>query len=276
MKFCLVSDLHIDLNQWDWKTLDDAACDTDTLVVAGDISNDIWEVSHWLQQARERFENVLWVAGNHDFYNLGFHQTRLHDPVLAQSWPYPSDMAGMIKHYSRWCEAHGVHFLHRKSVLINGVIFVGATGWHDYRAGEPYTTDAQIQTWYNCLNDTRIVWQNGMIKPNHLAPFDAGMRDWEYISEESSRLSNDAVVITHHVPHRLCLWHRPHDNVWTMLHGSFANTRMESIVNDKIRYWIYGHTHQRGMRTIGTTNYVCNARGYRGENERWEPLMLEV
>lgn len=276
MKFTLVSDVHVDLNPWKWECLDPFSYDTGVLVVAGDISNDVWEVSRWLKDARHRFEHVIWVPGNHDFYNIGLHQTRLYDPVLEDKWPYPRDMQGMLDHYARWCGEHGVIFMHRSRITLNGVTFVGATGWHDYRAGEPYATEDQIKVWYDCLNDTQIRWNKNAIRPDHLAPFDAGVRDWEHIRDSVSSATGPVVVITHHLPHRRLSWQRPHDRIWTMLHGSFVNTRMEFIQDPRIRYWIYGHTHQRNMLDINGMTYVCNAKGYRGENDNWSPIMLEV
>ncbi len=276
MKIAVISDIHVDLNPWDWSYLESVDRDVNTIVVAGDISNDVFEASRWLVEAKRRFENVIWVAGNHDFYNLGFHQTRVYDREFSAKWPYPCDVAEMVNHYKRWSEAHGITFLHRSTVTIEGVTFIGATGWHDYRGGEPYSSEDQIKVWYDVLNDRMINWQQGLIKPDHLKPFDAGVRDWEAVRDHVETTDGPLVVITHHIPHRRFLWQRPHDRVWTMLHGSFANTRFESIVDPKIRYWIYGHTHRRDMADIGPTTYVCNARGYRGENDRWEPVILEV
>jgi predicted phosphodiesterase len=276
MKFALVSDIHVDLNRWDWECLENMDPDVNTLVVAGDISNDVREASRWLILAKQRFTNVVWVAGNHDFYNLGFHQTRVYDREFEEKWPYPHDMPEMLDHYQRWSDTNGITFLHRNKVVIDGVTFVGATGWHDYRAGDPYSTEDQIKVWYEVLNDRTIPWQRGLIQPDHLKPFDAGVRDWEYIRDQIPMIEGPVVAVTHHIPNRRFLWQRPHDRVWTLLHGSFANTRMESIVDPKIRYWIYGHTHQRDMASIGPTTYVCNAKGYRGENDNWTPIVLEV
>lgn len=276
MKFVLISDVHVDMNKWDWACLDTVGPDVNTLVVAGDVSNDVFQTSRWLVDAKHRFANVIWVAGNHDFYNIGFHQTRVHDPEWSKKWPYPQTVPEMIDHYRRWSDANGIIFLHRKSVVVDGVTFVGTTGWHDYKAGEPYTSEMQIKVWYDCLNDTCIKWQSGLVKPDHLQPYDAGVRDWETMRDLIGTATGPVVAITHHIPNRRFLWQRPHDRIWTMLHGSFANTRMESIVDPKIRYWIYGHTHQRGMNELNGTTYVCNAKGYQGENQSWEPIVLEV
>jgi Icc-related predicted phosphoesterase len=84
------------------------------------------------------------------------------------------------------------------------------------------------------------------------------------------------IVVTHHLPHRDLCWQKPHDIAWTALHGSFANTGLESITDPKIKMWIYGHTHQRGMTTINGQQYMCNARGYPGENPGWVPVVFDI
>jgi predicted phosphodiesterase len=273
VKIVLISDIHMDMNKWEWNCLDNISSDINTVVVAGDINNNVMKTCQWLGELRQRFTTIIWVAGNHDNYNLGFHQTRLHDP----KWPYPSCVPEIYDHYNRWSIANDIHFLNRSSITIDDVTFLGATGWHDFRAGEPYTTDSQIKAWYDCLNDTTIKWNSHTIQPDHLEPMNAGIKDWEYISRTvSNSIDENLVVVTHHIPHRKLLWHRPQDMIWTKLQGSFANTRMEGISDPKVKYWMYGHTHQRGMTTIGPTTYVCNAKGYRGENPNWEPIVLEV
>lgn len=275
MEFVLVSDLHVDLNHWDWEVLDPFSS-TKTLVVAGDISNDVWEACRWLREARTRFENLIWVAGNHDFYNLGFHQTRMVNAQFEQEWPYPSCVPEMVQHYRRWCKAHDIHFLHRNSVLIGNVRFIGATGWHDYQAGEPYSSSQQIDAWYRLLHDTHIKWEKSVTEPDHRYALEEGAKDHAYIQDALAAVTEPVVVITHHLPHRRLSWQRPHDPSWTMIHGSFVNTRMESVSSPHIRYWIHGHTHRRHMVDIDGMTYVCNARGYVGENHRWEPILLEV
>jgi len=276
MKLVLMSDIHADLMPWSWSDLDGVPSDARMAVVAGDISNDVWQTSRWLLDLKSRFDHVIWVAGNHDFYNHGFHRTRLHDPSVASIWPYPADVPEMYDHYQRWSDAHGITFLHRRSVVIDGITFIGATGWHDYRGGEPYSTDDQIKVWYRGMSDSQIRWQKDLLHPDHLKPLDSGILDYESIKGLVSKADGPIVVVTHHLPHRRFLWQRPHDPVWTMLHGSFVNTMMENIIDPKIKYWFYGHTHQRGMGDVGTTTYVCNARGYQGENNSWAPLVIEI
>jgi hypothetical protein len=61
MKFHLISDIHADINPWDWQTL--SHLDTSMpMVVAGDINNDVMGTSRWLRELRKMFSTVIWVA----------------------------------------------------------------------------------------------------------------------------------------------------------------------------------------------------------------------
>ena len=276
MKFAVISDIHQDINPWDWNMLSTIPSDISTIVVAGDIDNDVWNTCTWLVQLKQQFETVIWTPGNHDFYNIGFHRTRaVPSRDWAMKWKSPFTVAEIYDHYSRWSIEHGIHFLHRSSVLHNGVTFVGATGWHDYIAGEPYSTDVQISSWKRIIGDSRhIVWERNKI--DHMLPLHAAAGDAAAIKQMISQSSGPVVVVTHHLPHRRLTWQKPYDPVWTSLHGSFVNTMFEEINDEKIKYWIYGHTHQRNMTNIGDVCYVCNARGYPDENQNWLPIVLEV
>ena len=276
-KIAVISDVHIDLNVWKWECLASARLQTDVLCVAGDISNDIWETCHWLVKAKEMFPTVIWVAGNHDFYNIGFHQTRLRDPEHVKTWPYPSFVKEIVEHYRRWCNEYGIIFLHRSAVDIGGITFIGATGWHDYVAGEPYSTDDQIAAWYKMLGDTQVRWHERQLAPDHTAPVIAGHQDYLFLKNKVEQSSGPVVVITHHIPHRKYAHQKPDNLVWTLLHGSFVNTMLESVSNQNIRYWIFGHTHHQVLDNHNEyTTYVCNPKGYPGENPQWKPIILDL
>lgn len=276
MKFAVISDLHIDINPWDWSILSQTQQETDTVIVAGDISNDTDQTCRWIGQLRERFQNVIWIAGNHDFYNIGFHKTKLAPSTeYRNKWPTPYTVAEIYDHYSRWSNDHGIHFLSRNTVIFNDVVFAGATGWHDFRAGEPFTQEQQIDHWYRYLNDSRHVkWNQGPV--DHKYVLEAAAEDTKFLHDIVANNHNKIVIITHHLPRREFAVAKPHDMVWTKLNGSFVNTAFESVRNNNIRYWIYGHTHFRSMKLIDETTFVCNPRGYPHENQHWEPIILEI
>jgi hypothetical protein len=56
---------------------------------------------------------VVYVTGNHEFYNL--------------------EMLSSLTDGERIAEEAGIHLLHRRAIVINEVRFVGCTLWTDYR-----------------------------------------------------------------------------------------------------------------------------------------------
>ena len=274
MKFCIISDVHVDITAWDPNRLKSASPDCNTIVVAGDISNDIWITSKWIAELKYHFVNVIWVPGNHDYYNTGFGKSRIVNPELDSKYPYPKLQTEIKEHYSKYSREHGIHCLTRESVVIDGVRFIGATGWHDFIAGEPFSKGDQILAWFNDSNDNMIQWTNKGADPFVLE--DEANADCDFIRTAVAESTEPVVVVTHHLPHRQLSVFRPHLITWTKLHGMFANTKMESIIDPKIKYWCYGHTHYGSYREINGINYVCNPVGYPMENRNWQYVELDV
>ena len=273
MKFTLISDIHTDSNQWDWNILD--GCDpTVPMVVAGDIANDVWQTCHWITELRNRFPTVVFVAGNHDFYNSGFHKTRVvPSREWAEKWPSPSNVTELYDHYTRWFKAHDVHFLHRGAVEIDGVQFVGGTGWHDFQSGAPLSYDTQVNAWKNYISDSRYInWNTD--KP-YQSVLEASVLDADAIAQNVASNTLPKVIVTHHIPHRNCVLFKP-DPIWNALNGSFCNTKLENIKDPSIKAWCFGHTHYQWDKQIGDTRYLCNPRGYPGENPNWTPIEVEI
>lgn len=274
MKFTLISDVHVDMHVWDWHLLQH--CDPlIPMVVSGDISNDVFETSSWIRGLRERFETVIWVAGNHDHYNLGFHRTRLYDPEFSTKWPYPRNVAEIYDHYARWSAAHDVHFLNRSAVVVDGVQFVGATGWHNFDGGSGLSFDDQVSAWQDSINDSRYInWGSselGDFKP----VMQAALEDADYIREAVKANTLPKVVVTHHIPHRNFV-KVTHNITWNLLNGAFLNSELETCVDPSVKVWCFGHTHFRFDSVVNHVRYVNNARGYPRENESWSPVEIQI
>ena len=206
---------------------------------------------------------------------MGFGQTRVHDPEFSQQWPYPRTVDEIYGHYARWSQAHDIHFLNRTSVVMDGVEFVGATGWHNFDAGPYLKFDDQVQAWLEGINDSRCIrWCNDR-KMSWKCVLEAALTDAAYIREAVKQNALPKVVITHHIPHRNFV-KVTLDQYWNLLNGSYLNTELETCVDPSIRAWCFGHTHNRMDREQDGIRYLNNARGYPRENATWFPVEVEV
>lgn len=270
MHFTLISDVHMDINPWDWSLLQ--TCDpTAPMVVAGDISNDVWETCSWIKQLRDRFSSVIWVMGNHDAYNLGYHKTRLVTP----GWSMPRSVTEIYDHYAKWSHAHGIHFLNQGKVEIDGVEFLGVTGWHTFDAWNQVMEEHHVQAWQIHMMDARhIRWSEDPDDASHMVK-QAALSDAAWLAHEVTANNMPKVIISHHVPHaRFLKWTT--DPVWNLLNGSFLNSQLTTCVTPDVKVWCYGHTHFRNDADVAGVRYVNNARGYPGENSSWHPVEIAI
>jgi predicted phosphodiesterase len=131
----IISDTHLNL----WKYTPDQigsifpkVPDSPNLILAGDIG-DPDEVSLYtaLNIVRQRYKRVIYVPGNHEFYNREPRSKKTPSSVL--SWFDKLD--------TQW---DNFHFFYRRKEIYDGVQVLGATGW---------TTSPKQTTWANMISE---------------------------------------------------------------------------------------------------------------------------
>ena len=286
MKIKLVSDLHLEFSDINIQNTDNC----DVLILGGDIcvAQDLHDHPELVnssdqaaiaagtglgrrQQAAQRyrdffkrcsfqFPHVIYIAGNHEFYNGKFFAGI--DYLREECAKYPN-----------------VYFLENDTKIIDDVTFVGATLWTDMNKGDPLTMHA-IE---GMMNDFRIIRND----KRSFAPMsardvaDRHARTLQYfrtiLAEQHDR---KFVVVGHHTPSfQSC--HPMYGND-TLMNGGYHSDLSEFILDHpQIKLWTHGHTHHPFDYKIGETRIVCNPRGYEndGYSERtgWNPnIVLEV
>lgn len=278
MRLYVVSDLHNEFRAFDPSPHSHAWAAADVVVLAGDIDQGV----QGLRWARAAFADkaIVYVAGNHEFYN-GYWERTLDD--LRQT-----------------AREFGVHFLENDAVEINGMRFLGCTLWTDFDMfGEKDRTWAMQRTG-NALNDFRLITNDSLqslyhevhARPNELVPEHTRLRHLAsraWLEKELACGDPDrTVVVTHHFPSLQSCAPRYRDNPVSAGFGSQLPPQLLA----RAKLWIHGHTHDSCAYTLWhqeddafrETGVVCNPRGYprsraRGgsENERFDPeLLIEI
>lgn len=257
-KFYAVSDLHVDfrseeiMDLFDWKSLDSSL----PLVVAGDVSNNYSVTMKHLTKLKTHFDNVLFLPGNHDV----IERNTIHD---------------VYKQFSYRCRDNDIVFLHRNSFSYDDVTFVGATGWYNFAAGEPYSSEEQENAWMKHMIDySQINWGYLPVATvKSIAQIDADFLKIFCADRNNTKI----VVATHMVPRREFLKQRAGNATWNKLNGSFCNTELEDVDLTNVAAWIYGHAHYRNDKMVDNTRFICNALGYPDENKGiWFPVEVDV
>lgn len=247
MKIFIASDLHGEM--WSHGYNVPEGLDFDVAVFAGDVHHAYRAVS-WLTNQRALWgKEVLFVAGNHEYYGS----------VLE-------DAAALIRDKSR---GTNVTFLDADAVpIIDGVRFLGCTLWTDYRfdaEGQAHGLRAG-----RFINDHKFIRTSpGSEFPAPFTPLEAYKR---HVAERrwlTDRLAEEhdghTVVVTHHAPHPGSLHERFADD--EALNASFISDLSDIIEEYQPSLWIHGHVHDVHDYVVPgtTTRVVCNPLGYTHE-----------
>lgn len=265
MKIQIASDLHLEQLPAAVKerlpTLITPAPDADLLVLAGDIHNDV--------AAIDLFKGwpvpVLYIPGNHEFYGSG--------------WP------GALTHMRRACEGTAVTLLDKDELEIDGVRFLGATLWSDFKINRDIPAEtAMLAAETRLLDYFKVKTQMGLLRARNTLDEHHNARAW-LKRELEKPFAGKTVVITHHAPHPLSVHRR---FVGDVLSGAFVSDLSELLFHPNL--WIHGHCHDGFDYQVGSARVVSNPAGYvlnraqvaagegpRFENSTWQnEFVIEI
>lgn len=238
MKLHILSDLHVDVDSYDFVHVPDARF----VIIAGDVGEKLTKKSLvWLAaEVKRRGAEIVYVPGNHDFYKTNV----------------PSELER-----ARAAAAElGIHLLATgESVLLQGVKIVGATLWTDYNlSGNRALAMVDAGDRNLGLNDHRYIRHNGRFHPRTAASLHYQQRMAIRTALEEP-FEGPTVVVTHHAPHPRSL-KVPSDN--PHLDAAYASDLGEMIAELRPTLWIHGHVHTSQDYMIADTRVVSNPRGY--------------
>jgi predicted phosphodiesterase len=249
----VLSDLHLSL-----AGMDVAQTDADLVILAGDIARPD-TAGAWARQIRKP---VIYVSGNHEFYN-GDLQSTLHE-------------------LRRHCAGSHIRVLECDAWVYEGVRFLGATLWSDFRVfADDETRARSMAEAVDLIRDfQRIAVDAERGRPftplHSQALFD---RTSAWLDAQLQQpFDGPTVVVTHHAPSPQSIHPR---FAGSLLNGCFVSDLERLMGADRVRLWIHGHTHNSFDYTVRGTRVLCNPRGYVlqgvGENPVFDPaLVVEV
>jgi Icc-related predicted phosphoesterase len=282
VKIDLVSDLHLEFADL---TIEDRN-GADVLVLSGDILlarplydfpsdevNPEWvknisdrylmakRFRRFLRECSEQYQQVLFVAGNHEFYTGNWEQTL--DILRKECDCFPN-----------------VKFMENDTITFGDVTFIGGTLWTDMNKSDSLT----IRYIADALNDYRTIRVESRNYAK-LRPFDTIERHYSMLryieSVVEGKQDQKFVVVGHHAPSKLST----HPSYAHDLHmnGGYSSDLSEFILDHpQIKLWTHGHTHHNFDYVIGETRVVANPRGYVGyergsqEEDPYYPQLIEV
>lgn len=275
MKIAICSDIHLEFADLDIKNTENA----EVLILAGDIltSEELHDYPAtetainagtrqklaqryrgFLQRCSDAFPHVIYVAGNHEFYNGKWCAT--------------------IDYLTEECGKYSnIYYLEDQIKVINNVTFVGATLWTDCNNHDALT----LYHLSDMMNDFRIIRNdaNGYTKLRPAHTVSRHRKSLDYFKHViDDRKTQNIVVVSHHCPSALSIHERyKHDK---LMNGAYFS-KLEDFILDRpqINLWVHGHVHSDFDYNLGETRVICHPRGYVGyevKDGEYFPKIVEV
>ena len=202
------------------------------LVLAGDIGHPA--APHYrlfLEYINRTFKKTFIIAGNHEYYG---------SDIMTANAAIRAVLAPL----------KNITFLDNSAEIYEGVCFIGTTLWtrvttanmtNDVRCIRGLTCDS-----YNSLHAQCVAFLEGIM------------------SADVTKGGAPCVVITHHMP-SYELTHPMYKTPEYVRFNQWYSANLDDFMSrycDRIRLWIYGHTHVASVQTVAGIRCICNPIGY--------------
>lgn len=249
MRLQVISDIHLEFRKNRYPYIPRYA---PHIALLGDIGKPFTNVyKRLLYDLSRRFETVIVVAGNHEFYSSTSARKvsigAIHDRIRS--------LAALFTN---------VHYLERQSLFIDGVRILGATLWTRIPPDSWQIARRSMNDYRMCFVDTYTDINVGIpLTPEHTTNWHEQTLVW---LKEELLSSNPAptIVLSHHAPYHRGTSAPQFDN-----HPSqccYASD-LSPLFHSPIVAWAYGHTHFRNDTIVNGVRLVSNPLGYPGELE---------
>ena len=252
LRIQLASDLHLEHLEGsfpDVKLIAPAA-NADLLVLAGDIANGT--------RAIELFATwpvpVLFVAGNHEYYDRCWEDTRadIRNAARGTSVIFLDNEIADLSIFSGWCAS-------RRDV-VQRIRFLGSTMWTDYRYRAGRTQGQLMEHAELHIRDHfAIKTKDGRFTAGHALREHEFSRAW-LEQELSTSFNGTTVVLTHHAPHPLSVHPRYLSQDSLATNAAYVSN-LEPLLH-KADIWLHGHVHDSFDYHVRGCRVVANPRGY--------------
>lgn len=258
MRICPISDFQLDqygstelaLRNFSGGVHDRFAKIADVVVIAGDLYPPLTKSIEFLAETAKH-SRVVYAPGNRDFYGRDVVDEMAAAKELANN--------------------AGIDLLQNDTVTIDGVKFIGATLWTDFKLyGEEWAEEAELR-FGEITNDVRAIRIGGEMWSTETQKKQF-QRSSEFIRREIANTNLQTVVVTHHAPHI--------NSANPEFAGNITQAGWVSDLSELIEtgpapvLWVHGATHHSVDYRIESTRIMSNPHGYGHERNAFNPELI--
>jgi len=234
MEIRVLSDLHIENTGFNIKTSKEDL--NRIIILAGDIHEGKDNILNLLHDLSHKFLHVIYVLGNHDYYNQNiFH--------------FHNELKNSIQN-------ENIHILQNTKKCINDIEFIGSTLWSDC---------SQFINKEVSRLDFNMIFADGDEKISAKTLYNLFLENKEFIKNSTKEKAKKRIIITHHSPTLSSC----HDDWKNHPINVFFHSNLDDLIkSSQADIWVHGHTHNGQDYFIEKTRVLCNPGGYLSEKNR--------
>ena len=204
-------------------------------ILAGDIGNP-YQTNYdvFMQFISNNFKKSFIISGNHEYYNKTktIQETNEFMKVYFQKF-------------------NNISFLNNNYEIYDNYCFIGTTLWSNI-------TNPNYE-----INDVYKIPHFDHIQYNKLH-----MLSVDFL-EDALQKNENCIIITHHIPSETLIDIK-YKTLTLLPYNQWFYCNMDKLIEtkrNKIKCWIYGHTHTPSNVIINEIPFLCNPIGYLNENK---------
>lgn len=250
MRIFAISDLHVEYDE-NARWLDQLSRSDhveDTVIVAGDISDELGHLAFGFRSLVARFRRVLYAPGNHELW-------------LSEACGCETS----LEKFDRVCELAADHGILLQPLCEDGLSIVPMLAWYDFSFGLP---DERIRARW--MDFRRCRWPAG-IAESEITEYFLGLNKPAIVPHEGT-----VITFSHFLPRidvmptNVPVEHRG-------LYAVLGTARLdEQVRNVGSVIHIYGHSHLNRDVVLDGIRYVNNAFGYPDETHIAAKRLLQI
>lgn len=203
-------------------------------ILAGDIGNPYQSnYNIFMESISKHFKKTFVISGNHEYYNKR--------KTIQETNKF-------LEEYFR--KFNNITFLNNNYEYYDNFCFIGTTLW------------SKITNPAYEINDIYNIPNFDIIQYNQL-----NVKSIEFL-ENALLNNNNCIVLTHHVPSNKLI-DIQYKTESMLPYNQWFYCNMDNLIEknkNKIKCWIYGHTHTSSNNIIDGIPFLCNPIGYPNEN----------